>query len=88
MKARFEAIFAGNPRPEVVWIFNGEDLQNSKNVQIRVKDQKTSLTLIDCTMEMAGYYTCKITSELGTDTTRAGLTISSKHENGVHIPIQ
>ncbi len=77
MKARFEAIFAGNPRPDVTWHFNGEQLENSQNVQIKVKDMKTTLTLIDCTMASNGYYTCKASSELGVDTTRAGLTVSS-----------
>ena len=27
MKARFEAIFAGNPRPNIAWLFNGEEIQ-------------------------------------------------------------
>ena len=81
MKAKFEAIFAGNPRPDIAWFHNGEPLQNSSNVQIRVKDMKTTLTLIDCTMEMNGFYLCRATSELGVDTTRAGLQVSSKQIN-------
>lgn len=78
MKARFEAFFAGNPAPDIIWAFNGEELKNSQNVQIRVKGSKTTLTLIDCTVDMTGFYLCRATSELGTDTTRAGLTVSSE----------
>ena len=33
MKARFEAIFAGNPRPQIVWLFNGEELQGPRSIQ-------------------------------------------------------
>lgn len=80
MKARFEATFAGNPPPDIVWAFNNEELKNSSKVQISVKGNKATLTLIDCTLEMTGYYLCRATSELGVDTTRAGLTVSSKSD--------
>ena len=77
MTARFEAYFAGNPKPEVTWLREGEPMQNTKKVQIRVKEHKTTLTLIDCTEEDQGYYSVRISNELGTDTSRASLTISS-----------
>ena len=32
-------------------------------------------------MDMSGYYTCIAKNELGTDTTRAGLTVNSKSSN-------
>ena len=33
MKARFEAIFAGNPRPNILWLFNGEEIQGRMETQ-------------------------------------------------------
>jgi hypothetical protein len=36
MRGRFEAVFAGNPKPEITWYFQGKQLENSKNVQIKV----------------------------------------------------
>ena len=78
MKAKFEVYFAGNPKPTVEWFFEGQPLQNSKDCQIRVKGDRGSLTLVDCTKDMAGFYQCKVSNDLGTDTTRAGLTVASK----------
>ena len=34
MRGKFEAGFAGNPKPDITWTFNGQQLQNSKSVQI------------------------------------------------------
>ena len=78
MRAKFEALFAGNPKPEITWYFKGDLLKNSKNVQIKVRDDRTTLTLIDCGFDMAGHYECKATSDLGQDKTRASLTVNSK----------
>jgi hypothetical protein len=47
----------------------------------QVREDTTTLTLMDCTMEMAGYYECKAVSDLGLDKTRASLTVNSKSEN-------
>jgi hypothetical protein len=41
MRGRFEAVFAGNPKPEITWYFQGKQLENSKNVQIKVHNSKT-----------------------------------------------
>ena len=63
---------------QVTWLHEGVEIENSKRHQIRVKDGKTTLTVIDCVDEDEGYYTVKVSNELGTDTSRASLTISSK----------
>merc|ERR1712106_844120 len=75
-RAKFEAGFAGNPKPEVTWYFQGQVLKNSKNVQIKVRDDSSTLTLIDCGFDNAGYYECKAVNELGSDKTRASLTVN------------
>ena len=78
MKAKFEASFAGNPKPEFTWQFNGKDLPESENFKIKVRDHTVSLTIFETTMAMTGYYTCIAKNELGKDTTKAGLTVNSK----------
>jgi len=75
-KAKFEAAFAGNPQPEVVWEKDGKVLENSKEMAIKVKSGKTSLTIAECTMDMSGYFTVKIKNQLGSDRTRSSLTVS------------
>merc|ERR1712113_574013 len=80
MRAKFEALFAGNPKPEITWYFKGDLLKNSKNVQIKVRDDRTTLTLIDCGFDMAGHYECKAASDLGQDKTRASLTVNKLTE--------
>ena len=59
--------------------FQGQVLKNSKNVQIKVRDDSSTLTLIDCGFDSAGYYECKAVNELGSDKTRASLTVNSEY---------
>ena len=58
--------------------FNGKELPDSPAYRIKVRGNKVSLTIFEVTMAMSGYYTCIAKNELGTDTTRAGLTVNSK----------
>merc|ERR1712001_716454 len=76
MKARFEATYAGNPTPEFTWQFNGKELPESDNFKIKVRDHQVSLTIFETSQDMTGYYTCIAKNDLGTATTRAGLTVN------------
>ena len=78
-KAKFEATWTGNPLPEIVWELDGNPLENNKDMQIKNKDHKTSLTIFEGKVENNGYYTCRVKNELGSDRTRALLTVSSKY---------
>ena len=78
LKAKYEASFAGNPKPEIIWQFNGVDIVDSTRIRIKVRDTKTTLTIHDVTAADAGQYTLRVKNDLGSDVTRAGLTISSK----------
>merc|ERR1711974_63478 len=40
------------------------------------RGNKVSLTIFEVSIDMSGYYTCIAKNELGTDTTRAGLTVN------------
>merc|ERR1712226_767686 len=68
--------YAGNPKPEFTWQFNGKDVQTSDNIKIKVRDHQVSLTIFETSQDMTGYYTCIAKNDLGTDTTRAGLTVN------------
>ena len=78
MKAKFEAHFAGNPKPEVIWEFDGKAIENSKNMQIKIKEGKTSLTIFEAANEHNGYYTCRVKNPIGQDKTRGLCTVSSE----------
>merc|ERR1711953_838875 len=75
-RARFECGFAGYPRPEVTWNFQGEVLKNSSKVQIKVREDSSTLTIIDCTFDEAGMYECRASNALGTDKTKGSLTVN------------
>ena len=78
MRGKFEAGFAGNPKPEITWWFNGQQMQNSKNVQIKLREDSSTLTLIDCSFDMAGIYECRAVNDQGSDKCRASLSVNSK----------
>merc|ERR1711993_80594 len=59
-----------------MWQFNGKDVQTSENIKIKVRDHQVSLTIFETSQDMTGYYTCIAKNDLGTDTTRAGLTVN------------
>merc|ERR1711973_732118 len=48
----------------------------SANIQIKVREDTTSLSVLECKQEHNGYYECKIVNDLGEDKTRASLTVS------------
>jgi hypothetical protein len=75
-KAKFEAQFAGNPKPDITWYYKNEALKNSKNVQIKVRDDRTTLILIDCSFDMAGIYECRAVNDQGSDKCRASLSVN------------
>merc|ERR1712055_944892 len=76
MRARFEAGFAGNPKPDITWWFNGQQMQNSKSVQIKVREDSSTLTLIDCSFDRAGIYECRAVNDQGNDKCRASLSVN------------
>merc|ERR1711992_214489 len=80
MKLKFEAHFAGNPVPEVSWEFEGNPIENSSKIQIKVKAGKTTLTILEAAKEHNGYYTCRVKNKLGSDRTRGLITVKRPGE--------
>merc|ERR1712158_26372 len=79
-RARFEAGYAGYPKPEVTWYFKGEILKNSSKVQIKVREDSSTLTIIDCSFDDGGMYECRAANSLGTDKTKGSLTVNKMTE--------
>jgi len=72
---KLEVNFIGNPRPEVLWTREGEELVNSRHVQIREREGKTTLVLINIPATMAGEYRMVAISPLGSDLTVSRISI-------------
>jgi len=73
----FTCGFAGNPKPEISWWYNGSQLEESAKVKVVVNDVTSTLHLEDCTMEMEGVYECRISNKLAHDKTKASLIVSA-----------
>merc|ERR1712106_950212 len=59
----------------------GQLLQNSSKVQIKVRDDSSTLTLIDCGFDSAGIYEVQAVNALGSDKCRASLTVNKMTED-------
>nr|CAD7423862.1 unnamed protein product [Timema monikensis] len=73
----FECQYSGTPVPDIVWYHNDKTIRNTKNVQIRIKNNKTTCTIHKATLEDEGTYVCKATSDVGVETTRARLYVQA-----------
>merc|ERR1712112_375897 len=58
----------------------GEILKNSSKVQIKIREDSSTLTIIDSTFEDAGIYECRASNNLGTDKTKGSLTVNKMTE--------
>lgn len=74
--AKLEVHFIGNPKPEVIWTKNGEELINSRHVQVRDREGKSTLLLINVLPEMQGEYRLVVVSPLGSDLTFCRLSVA------------
>ena len=77
--AKLEVHFIGNPKPEVIWTKDGEELANSSHVQLRERENKTTLQLINVNPSMAGEYRLVVISSLGSDLTFCQLSVAPLH---------
>jgi len=74
--AKLEVHFIGNPKPEVIWTKNGEELVNSRHVQVRDREGRSTLLLINVTPDMQGEYRLVVVSPLGSDLTFCRLSVA------------
>lgn len=61
----------------IVWYHNDKVVRNSSNVQIKITNTKTTLTIKNVTKEDEGVYICKANSNLGEVKNKAKLFVKS-----------
>ena len=73
---RFDVKVTGMPEPDVTWCKDGEPVKQDKHLEIVHDEDTSALILMYSTLEDAGDYTCKATSEAGDAESSAHLHIS------------
>lgn len=63
---------------DIIWYHNDKIVRNTKNIQIRIKENKTTVTILKVTPEDVGTYICKATSDIGLAVTKARLYVQGK----------
>ncbi|XP_025203889.1 titin-like, partial [Melanaphis sacchari] len=71
----FECQFSGNPTPVIIWYRDDKIVRNSSNIQVKITDTKTTLTIKKVTKEDEGVYICKANSNLGEAKNKAKLYV-------------
>lgn len=62
---------------DIIWYHDGKIIKQSHKVRIKIKDNKTSVTIKKCEPEDCGLYICKAISRIGEAITRAKLSVKS-----------
>ncbi|XP_050059981.1 obscurin isoform X6 [Aphis gossypii] len=67
----------GAPKPKVQWFKDGNELSNTRNIQINDsnEDETFKLTIQDLRVADSGSYCCKLTNEVGEDMKSAKLNV-------------
>lgn len=62
---------------DIIWYHDGKIIKQSHKVRIKIKDNKTSVTIKKCEPDDGGLYLCKAISRIGEAVTRAKLSVKS-----------
>lgn len=65
----------GNPSPEVLWLHNGKEIQESEDFHFEKKGCQNTLFIQEVFPEDTGTYTCEVWNESGYARTEASLTV-------------
>lgn len=65
----------GHPKPEVLWLHNGKEIQESEDFHFETKGNQQSLCIQEVFPEDTGTYTCVAWNKLGEARTKASLTV-------------
>lgn len=63
----------------IIWYHDDKIVRNTSNVQIKITENKTTLTIKKVTKEDEGVYICKANSNLGEAKNKAKLHVKSKY---------
>lgn len=77
--ARFDAIVAGKPNPDVTWIKDGQLITTNSNYSMVVNEKGVNSLIIHTTsMKDAGTYQCTASNKAGHDWFKVTLTVLRK----------
>lgn len=77
-KAHFQVVVIGQPKPEITWLKDDSQVEESEEFQITHEGDVNSLTIPDVYPEDAGKYTVVAKNEVGTATTSAVLYVEGR----------
>uniref|UniRef100_A0A8C2J4Z6 Myosin light chain kinase, smooth muscle n=1 Tax=Cyprinus carpio TaxID=7962 RepID=A0A8C2J4Z6_CYPCA len=70
----------GNPAPEVVWLHNGKEIQESEDFYFERKGCRYTLFIQEVFPEDTGTYTCEVWNDTGVARTEASLTVQEPQD--------
>uniref|UniRef100_G3TRK3 Myosin light chain kinase n=1 Tax=Loxodonta africana TaxID=9785 RepID=G3TRK3_LOXAF len=71
---------SGNPPPEVIWLHNGQEIQESEDFHFEQQGARHSLCIQEVFPEDTGTYTCEAWNSAGEVRTQAVLTVQEPHD--------
>lgn len=74
----------GCPTPEVLWLQNGKEIQESEDFHFESKGNQHSLLIQEVFPEDTGTYTCEAWNEVGETRTEASLTVQGIDQHYYH----
>ncbi|XP_062908318.1 myosin light chain kinase, smooth muscle-like isoform X1 [Mobula hypostoma] len=80
-QVRMTVEVAANPPPEVIWLHNGKEIQESEDFQFEKNGNEYNLFIHEVFPEDTGKYTCEVWNDIGEVQTQAMLTVQEP-QNG------
>ncbi|XP_017656046.1 myosin light chain kinase, smooth muscle isoform X1 [Nannospalax galili] len=71
---------SGNPPPEIIWLHNGNEIQESEDFHFEQRGGRHSLCIQEVFPEDTGTYTCEAWNSVGEVCTQAVLTVQEPHD--------
>uniref|UniRef100_A0A8C3PNJ6 Myosin light chain kinase, smooth muscle n=1 Tax=Calidris pygmaea TaxID=425635 RepID=A0A8C3PNJ6_9CHAR len=71
---------SANPPPEIIWLHNGKEIQETEDFHFEKKGNEYSLYIQEVFPEDTGKYTCEAWNELGETQTQATLTVQEPQD--------
>uniref|UniRef100_A0A8C3VF22 Myosin light chain kinase, smooth muscle n=1 Tax=Catharus ustulatus TaxID=91951 RepID=A0A8C3VF22_CATUS len=69
-----------NPSPEIIWLHNGKEIQETEDFHFEKKGNEYSLYIQEVFPEDTGKYTCEAWNEVGESQTQATLTVQEPQD--------
>uniref|UniRef100_A0A8B9Q9N8 Myosin light chain kinase, smooth muscle n=1 Tax=Apteryx owenii TaxID=8824 RepID=A0A8B9Q9N8_APTOW len=71
---------SANPPPEIIWLHNGKEIQETEDFHFEKKGNEYSLYIQEVFPEDTGKYTCEAWNDLGETQTQATLTVQEPQD--------